>query len=156
MTNVNSSLTVPATDISAEKVKAYLCALSADQIFSVAEVLRRKEHRKQGFQRNLSTKRVRDIVAYLSNPRAIIANNVVIGFDQDLSFSAGELILPTDEDKRGWVIDGQHRLAGIQEAKWKYRIAAVIVSGSTIQDMASLFRTINSTQKGVPASSCRR
>ena len=77
---------------------------------------------------------------------------IIIAFDQKLSFSDGNLILPTDEDKRGWVVDGQHRLAGIQQAKWKHKLAVVILSDLTIEDMASLFRTINSTQKGVPTS----
>ena len=147
-----ANITVPATDISTEEINAYLCALNADKIFSVAEVIRRKEDRQKGFQRNLSQVRVRQIAAYLSSPRHMFANNIIIAFDQKLSFNDGNLILPTDEDKRGWVVDGQHRLAGIQKAKWKHKLAVVILSALTIEEMASLFRTINSTQKGVPAS----
>ena len=147
-----STITVPATDISTDEINAYLCALNADKIFSVAEVIRRKEDRQKGFQRNLSQVRVRQIAAYLSSPRHMFANNIIIAFDRELSFNNGKLILPTDEDKRGWVVDGQHRLAGIQQAKWKHKLAVVILSAITIEEMASLFRTINSTQKGVPTS----
>ena len=145
-------ITVPATDISTDELNAYLCALNADDILSVADIVRRKEDRQKGFQRNLSQARVRQIAAYLSSPRHMFANNIIIAFDQKLSFRDGKLVLPTDEDKRGWVVDGQHRLAGIQQAKWKHKLAVVILSALTLGEMASLFRTINSTQKGVPTS----
>lgn len=152
MYSSNLDITVPATDMSTNEINAYVCALNADKIFSVAEVVRRKEDRQEGFQRNLSQVRVRQIVAYLSKPRHMFANNIIIAFDRKLSFKSGNLVLPTDEDKRGWVVDGQHRLAGIQQAQWKHKLAVVILSAITIEEMASLFRTINSTQKGVPTS----
>ena len=94
-------ITVPATDISTDEINAYLCALKADEIFSVAEVVRRKEDRQEGFQRNLSQIRVRQIAAYLSKPRHMFANNIIIAFDRELSFNDGNLVLPTDTDKRG-------------------------------------------------------
>jgi DGQHR domain-containing protein len=145
-------ITVSATDMSTDEIKAYLCVLNADEIFSVAEVVHRKEDRQKGFQRNLSQRRVRQIVAYLSRPRHMLANNIIIAFNRELSFNSGNLVLPTDEDKRGWVVDGQHRLAGVQQAQWKHKLAVVILSALTIEEMAALFRTINSTQKGVPTS----
>ena len=145
-------LTIPATDMSTDEINTYLCVLDADEILSVAEVVRRKEDRQEGFQRNLSKVRVRQIAAYLSEPRHMFANNIIIAFDRELSFNNGKLVLPTDEDKRGWVVDGQHRLAGIQQAQWKHKLAVVILSDLPIEDMAALFRTINSTQKGVPTS----
>ena len=152
MSSSNLDITVPATDMSTNEINAYLCTLNADEIFSVAEVVRRKEDRQEGFQRNLSQVRVRQIVAYLSKPRHMFANNIIIAFDRELSFNKEKLALPTDENKRGWVVDGQHRLAGIQKAQWKHKLAVVILSAITIEEMAALFRTINSTQKGVPTS----
>lgn len=152
MSSCALDITVPATDMSTAEINAYLCVLNADEIFSVAEVVHRKEDRQEGFQRNLSRHRVRQIAAYLSDPRHILANNIILAFDEELSFNNGNLVLPTDEDKRGWVVDGQHRLAGIQQAEWKHKLAVVILSNLTIEEMAALFRTINSTQKGVPTS----
>ncbi len=103
-------LTIPATDMSTDEINTYLCVLDADEILSVAEVVRRKEDRQEGFQRNLSKVRVRQIAAYLSEPRHMFG------------------------------------------AEWRDKVAVVILSDLPIEDMASLFRTINSTQKGVPTS----
>ena len=99
MSSCALDITVPATDMSTDEVNAYLCVLNADEIFSVAEVVHRKEDRQEGFQRNLSRHRVRQIAAYLSNPRHMLANNIIIAFDEELSFNNGNLVLPTDEDK---------------------------------------------------------
>jgi DGQHR domain-containing protein len=148
----NANITVHAMDMSTAHIHAYLCALNVDEILSIAEVVRRKEDRNRGFQRNLSQRRVSQIAAYLQKPEAIIANNIIVAFGQTLSFDKESLVLPTNEEKRGWVVDGQHRLAGLQKAGWEHKVAVVILDGLSVSQMASLFRVINSTQKGVPTS----
>lgn len=62
-----------------------------------------------------------------------------------------EITIPAGTDI-GWVIDGQHRLAGAHEAENDYEFCVIGVMGLPEEEQVELFVTINREAKGVPTS----
>ncbi|RYG29850.1 MAG: DGQHR domain-containing protein, partial [Burkholderiales bacterium] len=100
----------------------YIFKLKASELFAATEINQRVEGKEEGYQRVLSPGRVKSVSRYIANGGAI-PGSVIISFDK-LNFDEadGTLSLPP-ANKPGWVIDGQHRLAGRTDFK-PFRAAA--------------------------------
>lgn len=99
----------------------------------------------------LSTSRVKKIASYIDAGNSI-PNNVLLSLDNArISNSGNKLFIPNEADA-GWVIDGQHRLAGAHEAKKTIKFIAVAYIGLSEDQQVKLFVDINREQKGVPTS----
>jgi DGQHR domain-containing protein len=128
--------------------------MPASKLYRLLEINRRSEDKREGYQRALSPSRVKSVERYIVAgrrvPGAIIAAFDRGSFDPD----ARILTLPKDENV-GWVVDGQHRLAGAFQASeegsdiW---LPAVGLLEASLQDQIELFITINREARGVPAS----
>jgi len=57
-----------------------------------------------------------------------------------------------NQPKAAWVIDGQHRMFGLRQARTKYDLVVNAFVGLDVAEQAKQFKTINSKQKGVPTS----
>lgn len=132
----------------------YIFSMPASELYQLVQINRRSEDKREGYQRALSPSRVRSVARYLSGGGAI-PGAIAVSFDAG-SFDAHHnlLKLPGSENI-GWVIDGQHRLAGAFEASEKgtdVDLAVVGFLGAEIEDQIELFITINREAHGVPAS----
>lgn len=134
----------------------YVFTIDGKTIAKQLGVRRMKWHRPQfkadGFQRTLDLNRVREIATYLSkNP--VLPNTLVVAFEKGtlefkplpgqgvghtkygivsihgkLARKNGELVPLPENDRIGYVIDGQHRLRSIEESTLAEGTFPVIVS----------------------------
>ncbi|MDU3433519.1 DGQHR domain-containing protein [Veillonella sp.] len=140
--------------------KLYLGVLSAEDIDKVAKADTRTTYNQEGIQRRLSETRVREIAKYASGEEAIFPTPIVMSASSKyISFkNQNEMEIDDDRieaDKMYFsIIDGQHRLAGIKEAKSLNRFAlpVVIVLDTYVQQDAEIFVTINGNQRPVSKS----
>jgi len=131
----------------------FLTAMPAETILKVTEIRRRKYG--EGMQRKSSQKRIYEIGQYCSEADATFPTPIIIALDDKLGlcetanyleFNDGEII--------GEVIDGQHRLLGIQRSgiMEQFTLPAVLIFGLTEEEKAYIFSIINSTQTRVSMS----
>jgi DGQHR domain-containing protein len=122
----------------------------------------------RGYQRPASPSRIRQVSSYLRQEEGMLPTSILLCVRQPhrVSFEAnteangkGETgMLTIDADVPLWVVDGQHRLYGLEraikkdKAKWiaDYRLPVVIVEGIDGYEEMRYFHVINTRQKGVP------
>jgi DGQHR domain-containing protein len=75
-----------------------------------------------------------------------------VSFDTAKLTQKGTKLTVPNRPNAGWVIDGQHRLAGAHQSKKDIRLPVVAFMNLDIQDQINCFVTINREQKGVPTS----
>lgn len=138
----------------------YLTNLTAKDVVHISYVARRGETTEQGaVQRLLSPKRIASISDYAIEvgifPSCIILNWV--NTDYPIRPKARELVLPRRRQS-AQIIDGQHRVAGLEEAIQKKKaignlqIPVAIYDGLDTRSCADIFLSINTEQKPVPKS----
>lgn len=102
--------------------------------FTTVSRVRRDERQIAGYQRPEVLAHVAAIRSYIETTSPMIPNAIVIAFDTRVRFEptesvrrddgyviAGTLVVPVDEglldeDKPGWIVDGQQRCAAVREA----------------------------------------
>lgn len=117
-----------------------------------------------GYQRPEVLSHISEIRNYLESESPMIPNALVIAFDHSVRFEAGGgggggayahagmLVIPMrddveDEEKPGFVVDGQQRLAAIREAALEHFpicVTAFITSG--VREQIEQFILVNSTK----------
>ena len=125
--------------------------IKAKELWKVVEINKRDDDKKTGYQRVLSASRRKAISDYFDNGN-VIPNNILISFDSKVKLKTdkSEIIIPNE--KVGWVIDGQHRLAGANEAENDVELIVVAFLDLSIEQQVRQFITINNEGKGVPTS----
>jgi DGQHR domain-containing protein len=147
------SIRIPALPITQGNQTFYLFAMKASQLWDFVQINRRSEDKIEGYQRALSPSRVRNITRYIA-ANGLIPGSIIVSFDQGHFSASGNLILPLKKNI-GWVIDGQHRLAGAYEANAKGidpDLPVVAFLNVTLAKQIALFVTINKEARSVPAS----
>lgn len=133
----------------------YVTIVKSDLLKKMCFVSRKKEDSIKGFQRLLNYKRAKDIAFYLDTSKGVIPSAIIVSAQKsaNLEFDGKkqQLILD-DEDDSLLVIDGQHRLFGLLEAKGTYEFPVIIFNCLNTSEEVRLFIDINTTQKGVPSS----
>jgi DGQHR domain-containing protein len=117
-------------------------------------IKRRVEEKDEGYQRALSVARVRAIATYIKMNRAIPGAIVVCLDKASFDPKAGQITIPPGKDV-GWVIDGQHRLAGAHLAATEgsdVELPVVAFVGLSERLQVDQFVTINREGKNVPTS----
>lgn len=121
----------------------------------------------QGYQRPVTPSRLRQISAYMRLEEGMLPTSIVLcirqphraAFDATPGLDGGDAgLLSIDASVPLWVVDGQHRLFGLQRAltkdhaKWvaDYRLPVVIVEGIDAYEEMRYFHVINTRHKGVP------
>jgi DGQHR domain-containing protein len=133
----------------------FLFAMSASMLWRLTQINKRSEDKDEGYQRALSNARVRNIAKYIQRG-GMLAGSVVVSLDEG-TYDIGkhQLRLP-NKDNIGWIIDGQHRLAGAHEASKKKEndlsLPVIAFLNLSIERQVELFITINKEARGVPAS----
>ncbi|MDO6387902.1 DGQHR domain-containing protein [Uliginosibacterium sp. 31-12] len=135
----------------------YYSKIKTKDIVGKLNIRRRSVH-ADGVQRDLAVKRIREISDYLSTADAILPTPLVISVPfAELRMANNEyyLMIPTSDDSPwGEIIDGQHRYEGLRYVDNfnQYEIPVCIFIDLSIEDKATVFSTINSTQVKVPKS----
>jgi DGQHR domain-containing protein len=137
----------------------------ADEEDPIAKFIGKVERSEKAFQRMLSRRKVREIVNFYESAETqpAIPGSVLLFSEEILKFrplgqfeSVGDL----EDPKSGFlIIDGQHRLAGLQFFGGKnptlldqIEVPCVIFDGKTGDFAAEMFVTINSTQTRINRS----
>ena len=115
----------------------YTFAVDGKQLplFTTVSRVRREDKKIEGYQRPEVLTHVGAIRSYLESSSPMIPNAIVVAFDTRVWFEAGRpvddapsyvrpgtLVIPideslADEDKPGWIVDGQQRSAAVREAE---------------------------------------
>ena len=115
----------------------------------------REFERYLGFQRGLSDRRVKELRRYVREIDASFPTSILLAVQSsDALASSGELHLRRD-DEIATIIDGQHRIAGLQEMVGEAQTFESIVTifvDMHVEDQARVFATINLTQTKVNKS----
>src|SRR3954471_7505598 len=129
-------LRLPALEIrQGRKRRLYTFAVDGKKLplFTTVSRVRRDERQIEGYQRPEVLAHVRAIRSYIESADAMVPNAIVVAFDTRVRFEAAEasfdvgyvkpgvLVIPIDDDlpdeeKPGWIVDGQQRCAAVREA----------------------------------------
>lgn len=141
-----------ALEFNQGKYKYYLTSMSSKELFDISFISRRAENKDAGFQRLLNKARAKMITKYIEQggtiPSPIITSlqpNIIYKYEKNmLSFYSEENSL--------MVLDGQHRLYGMNDLENQIQVPVVIFVGLEVDEEAKLFIDINTNQKGVPTA----
>jgi DGQHR domain-containing protein len=151
---VKKALTFPALKVTQSNNTLYLFKAKASVMYNALSINRRVEDKDEGYQRALSVSRIRSIANYIKGKRAI-PGAIIVSLDQaTFDIRKNELIIPKGTDV-GWVIDGQHRLAGADMAAREgldIELPVVAFLGLEERRQVEQFVTINREGKNVPTS----
>jgi len=143
----------------------YSFAIDGKRLSEVATVsrLRRGEQGELfGYQRPEALAHVKAIRRYLESPNALMANALVVAFDERVTFKAtsgsrathgsrtGHLIVPLvgeDQEKPGWLVDGQQRSAALREADIEsFPVPVVGFVTGDVREQRAQFILVNNTK----------
>ncbi len=125
--------------------------LSASDLWKSFSINRRVENKDEGYQRILSSSRVSKIAKYIDNNNSLPLNILVSLEKGKYEIKDDELILKNVSDV-GWIIDGQHRVAGAHKSKTDIILPVIALLEIDLEDQINQFVTINREAKGVPSS----
>lgn len=144
----------PCLQIRQKKHVLYALVAKASEIYRVCRINQRDPDKDEGYQRVLSPARVRIMKEYLLKGLPL-ANSIVVTFESSARYNASTGTLDVDnKPDAGWVIDGQHRLAGAHEASSSGDIELSVIAFLDLPLMEQIqqFVIINREAKGVPSS----
>lgn len=135
----------------------YLTSMPATALYDVVEVRPHGENDPEGVQRELSEKRANDIRDFCSDTDAVFPTPIVISIKPSIPYNIdieNQIITLPDNIKVGEVIDGQHRLWGINRSQYKssFELPIVLMFNLTLQEKAYVFSIVNKTQTKVNKS----
>lgn len=155
----NGEIRVECIKVSQVGLEFYVFVMNSNTLRKIAYVSRRDPTNPQGYQRYLIAKRLKDVGEYIKKPRATFPNSIILNLDSNkVRFEAaaeenrGTMVIPREKGI-AWIIDGQHRLYGFEHSEGKeFNLLVAAYLGLSIRDQATIFKVINSTQKGVSPS----
>lgn len=142
----------PCCKYTQEGLKFVVFAAPANELFSFLKINRRSPDKDEGYQRALSMSRVEAIADFLDDG-GVLPTAIYISLNKGFKVAADgrHIEIPNNEDA-GWVIDGQHRLAGSHLAKSTPILPVVACLDLSLVKQIEFFITINKEGKGVPSS----
>lgn len=137
----------------------YLAVMSHTDLLSVAysDVRRPQDslfEKVTGIQRETTPARVREISQYVRNVDATFPTSIIVSIghaDAKYTQSKHEITIRKSPEV-ALVIDGQHRLAGLQDFVGEFELNVVIFVDMELEDQAMTFATINLAQTKVNRS----
>jgi DGQHR domain-containing protein len=157
---------LPALEVRQGKRRLYQFAVDGKKLPSIATVSRIHrdgEGQIGGYQRPEAIAHIHAIRAYLEHEQALMPNALVVAFDTRVRFEPidqqssngtriGNLVIPVDpavaeEDKPGWIVDGQQRAAAIRDANVKsFPVPVVGFITDDVSEQRAQFILVNSTK----------
>jgi DGQHR domain-containing protein len=132
----------------------YFFKMKASLAWTIFSISRKEPESNKGYQRFLSESRVASVAQYIEAGNPIPVSILVALDDATFSEKKGKITLPSGKDI-GWIIDGQHRLAGAAEAAVEGHDIELLVAafiGLDERHQIQQFVTINDEAQGVPRS----
>jgi DGQHR domain-containing protein len=126
-----------------------LFTCSAKRLWRLVQINQRSEDSEKGYQRAVSPSRAARIADFIDRGN-VIPNTVLVSFDH-AKIVEDKIVIDNRHDA-GWVIDGQHRLAGGNESDKDIILPVVAFTDLDLKNQIKCFVTINKEQKGVPSS----
>ena len=159
-------LRVPAVEVRQGSRTLYTFAIDGKCVHDIATISRIKrtaEGDLAGYQRPEVLSHIEEIRNYIESESPMIPNAVVIAFDTRVTFvpakgpqsdysRVGELVIPVDpnwspEDRPGFVVDGQQRIAAIRDANVDaFPICVSAFITDDISEQTEQFILVNSTK----------
>lgn len=150
-----TKISVSAIECKQNNQTFYSTVLNSEDLKEICVITRRNEDHDKGFQRLLNKSRAKDIAKYLDEKKGVIPSSIILSAQSNTKIlydkEKSNIVFPKVKDSF-LVIDGQHRLFGLFEAKNSYNIPVIIFNNLKSSDEVSLFIDINTTQKGVPSA----
>ncbi|MCZ7927295.1 DGQHR domain-containing protein [Agrobacterium pusense] len=150
---LGQGVTVPALRVIQGTSTFYVFSMKASELWPMVSINRREETEDRGYQRVLSQARVQAVANHIKSGKPI-PNSVLISLDKaSYDENTRNLTIPSGTDI-GWVIDGQHRIAGSHEASSEIDIELCVFAFESVdvEFQIDQFVTINREAKGVPTS----
>jgi DGQHR domain-containing protein len=163
-----TELRVPAIEVRQSPGRVlYSFAVDGKEIptFATVSRIRRKGTELEGYQRPEVLSHISEIRNYLETQSPMVPNAVVIAFDSRVYFEPstepytgyeyarmGTLVIPVDsvlkdEEKPGFIVDGQQRLAAIRDAAIaSFPICVTAFVTNDIKQQTEQFILVNSTK----------
>ncbi len=134
-------------------------------LFATVSRVRREQRQIEGYQRPEVLAHVRAIRSYIESGNPMIPNAIVVAFDTRVTFEPtaggdngpayvrpGVLVIPVDEeqpdeDKPGWIVDGQQRCAAVREAEVRsFPLCVTAFITASEGEQRAQFILVNSTK----------
>lgn len=120
-------------------------------LFELVEINRREEDKKKGYQRTLTAGRPPAIAKFIDDGNPL-PTSIVISLEKAKLSPDKRKISIEEGGKAGWVIDGQHRLAGAFEAQEAIDVPVTAFLHLSLLDQVAQFIVINKEAKKVATS----
>ena len=150
MTTKNPKVKFPCLEVQQGKFTLVCFVAKARTLWELVKINKREADKDVGYQRTLSPSRVSAITRYIDKGNSI-PNTILLALDSAAEVREGAIYIPNRDDA-GWVIDGQHRLAGAKEAQSDIELAVIALIDTPIEEQVRQFVVINREGKGVPTS----
>ena len=163
-----SYLELPALEVrQGPNRRLYLFAVDGkrlDDFATVSRVHRDDDAQVRGYQRPEVISHITEIRRYLESTDPLVPNALVIAFDNTVAFTPastndnGDYSIPgtiripinstlADEDKPGWIVDGQQRTAAIRDARLdSFPISVVGFIATGAEEQRAQFILVNATK----------
>jgi DGQHR domain-containing protein len=141
----------------------YLGWLPAEELIKRGKVDMWTPTHTDGYQRGLVQKRIGEVAWYLVEGEGIMPTSVLLSVRSETVFDEKRSVLDIPDEVTLWIIDGQHRVAGLvraieqgaQELK-DYPFPVVIMVNPDKFDEMRAFYLVNSKAKSVPTDVAER
>lgn len=145
---------VKAIEIEQNNVKFYICSLEVELLKRICSTsIGDIKNSKDVYQRQLNESRTKQIALFAKRNSALFPTAIVLNSKQTLFYDEKTEKLKIPEEVNSFfIVDGQHRIAGIEKSKKNYNLCVVIMNNVNIDIQSELFITINSEQKAVNAN----
>lgn len=162
-----NELRLPALEIrQGRKRRLYTFAVDGKQLplFTTVSRVRREDRQIAGYQRPEVLAHVNAIRSYIESGNPLLPNAIVVAFDTRVRFEPagdetdvsyvrqGFLVIPIDEnlpdeDKPGWIVDGQQRCAAVREAEVRaFPLCVTAFITASQGEQRAQFILVNSTK----------
>ncbi|MBA4347581.1 MAG: hypothetical protein C0413_01875 [Clostridiales bacterium] len=139
----------------------YIGKIPAHDLIKISQTIRRSNS-ADGVQRDLKEARVNSIAQYCNDPDATFPTPIILSvkttatekLSKDANNCLSDYVFEYDDaNKFAEILDGQHRIEGIERNKsFVYDLVVVIMFDLTKEEQAYVFSTINSNQVKVDKS----
>jgi DGQHR domain-containing protein len=136
----------------------YVLKMSAKKLAAMKLIPVRYPTERKGIQRLSDEKRIKEIANYIINREASFPNSIIVSFTGDVKINSVDslpdlymLEIPVIP-KQAIIIDGQHRLLGIERSGVDMEILVTAFLNIPVEKQAAIFRDINFYQRKVNKS----
>lgn len=145
--------------VTIEGVNVYVFSLSAKDLVRIGYIsIRGIDEEKAAVQRIFSKKRVKDVSEFIVGGGRFFSPFIINwNHEQSFTVTTESIVIPNIENA-AQLIDGQHRLRGIEEAFQEkglqddFEVVVVMTDNLDTKDAARIFTNINSKQQSVSRS----